>query len=125
MSSTVKFVEGSYIKVTFQNSPFEIMDEYCLRMTNLYQGTTSVSSNLICRKTSTTELLIEGYQTINAGTTLSFDIYLKVSTNSVTTWSSIRAYIQVFSKDDKAIIEAITNSLASYSTSQGAQVLKL
>jgi hypothetical protein len=125
MSSTVKFVEGSYIKVTFQNSPFEIMDEYCLRMTNFYQGTTSVSSNLICRRTSTTELLIEGYQTINAGTTLSFDIYLKVATNSVTTWSSIRAYIQVFSKDDKAIIQAITSNLASYSTAQGAQVLKL
>lgn len=134
MTSIHKYVEGSYIKVTFQNSPFNIVDEFCKTMSGFVQGTLSnyaqgsatvTSSNLMCRRTSPTTLLIEGYQTINTGTTLSFDIYLKVASNTVTTYNSANVYIQVWSKDDKAIIEATTSSLSSYSLAQGAQNLKL
>lgn len=134
MTSIHKYVEGSYIKVTFQNSPFNIVDEFCKTMSGFVQGTLSnyaqgsatvTSSNLMCRRTSPTTLLIEGYQTVNAGTTLSFDIYMKVASNTVTTYNSAKVYIQVWSKDDKAIIEATTNSLSSYGLAQGAQNLKL
>ena len=112
------------MKLTIQNSPFELMDPFCLKMTNFYQGP-SRPSNLLCRRTSTNEITIEGYQTINTGTTLSIDVYLKVASNTVTTYNSIRAYIQVFSADDKAIIQANTANLASYGLAQGAQNLKL
>ena len=125
MHSNLKFVEGSYMILTFQNSPFNILDEYCQKMSGFIQGITSTSSNLNCRRTGPTELTIEGYQTINAGTTLSFDIYLKVASNTVTTYSSARVNIQVFSRDTKSIISAITSNLASYSVSQGPEVLKL
>lgn len=85
MSSSLRFVEGSYIKVQLSGGPFTFMDEYCKTMSGFVQGTTIGSSNLICRRTSTTEITIEGYQTIAAGTTLSLDAYLKTSTNTVYT----------------------------------------
>ena len=70
-------------------------------------------SNLVCKKNSATQILIQGYQTITNGTSLSFDIYLKINTGSVYTDDDVQAYIKVISQDDKPIIEAYTNVLSS------------
>ena len=84
-SASLRFVEGSYMKVQLSGGPFIYMDQYCKAMSGFLPGTTLTNSNLVCRTTSTTEVTIEGYQTITVGTTLSIDVYLKVNTNTLYT----------------------------------------
>ncbi len=43
-----------------------------------------------------------------------------MNTNTVYTENNARVYIEVFSKDDKAIIQAYTDYLSSHSLIQGA-----
>jgi hypothetical protein len=104
--------------ISITNSPFVIMDEYCKAISGFVSGVQIDDSNLECKVNSNTGLTIQGYSDISAGTNLAFDLYVKVSSSSATTWYP-RANIAIFSKDDKKIIQADTNYM-TYSTTYGA-----
>ena len=111
--------------ITIANGPgLTIMDDYCKSMTNFYQGASNVNSNLVCKRYSTTQIIIQGYALISAGTTLKFQIYLKAATNSFGTWYP-QANILVYSQDDKLIISAWTNTMTYTISTYGATTLKL
>jgi hypothetical protein len=109
--------------ISFSSSPFSIMDEYCKSMSGFVQGIKS-SSNLVCKRFSSTQIKIEGYSDITANTALSFDIYLKSATNSITSWSPSTS-IYVYSQDDKLIVHSNTGAISFSTTAYGSSNLKL
>jgi hypothetical protein len=111
--------------ISFVNSPFSIMDEYCMGISGFVQGTTITGSNLVCKRYSSTSIIIQGYATIIANTPLSFTTYLITSTASITTYNSAQAYIQVYSAANNLILNGYTNTLSSYAVTQGSYKINL
>lgn len=78
-------------------------------MSGFVQGTTLPDSNLICRRNGNQQILIDGYNNIAAGTSLSITLYLQIKVGSLTTYTP-QARIIVYNSDNSKIIDAYTNS---------------
>jgi hypothetical protein len=76
-------------------------------MSGFVQGSTLTTSNLICRKNAAQDILIAGYSTISAGTSLSISLYLQIVAGSLTTYTP-NARIIVYSSTGAKIIDANT-----------------
>ena len=122
-SSSLDFVEGSYMMITL-DTEFSILEDYCKEMSGFLPGSTLETSNLICRKESNTEIFISGYSSISAGASLSITLYLQVAYNSITTRYP-NARIIVYSADNNKIIDAQTNSYTLTISQYGSYVMGL
>ena len=101
-----------------------MFDEYCKQMSGFVQGTTLLTSNLICRKNDVQDILIAGYNQISAGTTLSITLYLQVQVSSLTTYNP-RARIIVYSSSNAKIIDAYTSTYSLSVSLNGPATLQI
>ena len=122
-SSSHTFSEGSYMKVTI-DSEFSFPYEYCKEISGFLPGSTLDTSNLICRQNANNEIMIAGYSSISAGTSLSITMYLQVNYGSLTTRYP-NARIIVYSADNNKIIDAQTNSYTLTISEYGSNLFSL
>lgn len=101
-SSGLTFPEGSYMIMSL-TSNFYMFDDYCKQISGFVPGTTLTTSNLICRKNAPQDILIAGYNSIAAGTSLSVTLYLQIIAGSIGTYYPY-ATITVYSATGAKII---------------------
>lgn len=111
------------MKVTI-DTEFAILEDHCKEIGGFLPGTTLETSNLICRKDANSEILIAGYNSISAGTSLSITLYLQVAYNSLSTRYP-NARIIVYSQDDNKIIDAQTSSYTLVISDYGSYTFAL
>ena len=121
--SDLSFAEGSYMKITI-DTEFTILEDFCKEMSGFLPGSTLDTSNLICQKDSSTQILIAGYSSISSGTPLSITLYLQVAYNSLSTRYP-NARIIVYSADNNRIIDAQTNSYTLVISDYGSYTFDL
>lgn len=120
-SSGLTFPEGSYMIMTL-TSNFYMFDDYCKQMSGFVQGTIITTSNLICRKNGPQDILIAGYNSIAAGTSLSVTLYLQIIAGTLGTYYPY-ATITVYSATGAKIIQADTNYYTLIVSSYGPSTL--
>lgn len=105
------------------DSQLFMFDEYCYQMSGFVPGTTLSTSNLICRKQSTDEVLIAGYNTISAGTSLSIKLYLQVAVGTTGGTYYPRAKIIVYNSNGAKIIDGYTDTYTLIVGAYGSSTL--
>ncbi|CAM5999584.1 unnamed protein product [Sphagnum balticum] len=109
-SATAAFAEGSSILISIGTN-LTIVDEYCLS-TSGFQPGVNTNSNFVCKRYSTTSIMISGYAQITAGTSLSVTLYLMITQNAPGLSYLENAGISVTSAAGNPIVNAITNSIS-------------
>ena len=121
-TSSLILPEGSHILVTL-SCCLQQVQHYCKAMSGFADGA-QPTSNLICRRQSSTSVYIGGYSQIAASTTLSITLYLQVTQNSLATVNPT-ATIAVISSSGSTIISAPTAACALPVTQYGGYTLAL
>lgn len=116
------FPEGSYMILSF-SAYFVILDEYCYSYSGFIAGVDS-NSNVVCKRYSTSQIIISGYGTLAASASLSIKLYMQFNNIALTSYS-VSVGIVVYSSTDSIIINANTNSLGFTISQWGSPSLAL
>jgi hypothetical protein len=114
--------------LTFSNN-FNIIDEYCHSYSGFLQGT-AANSNLLCKRYSSNQIIIQGYATLSPNASLSMSLYLQIGDLNTSPNASANVYTQsvnivAYSSTDAIIINANTNTLTITLTQTGSLALGL
>lgn len=116
------FPEGSYMILSFSTN-FAIMDEYCYSYSGFIAGVDS-NSNIICKRYSSTQIIISGYGTLATSASLSISLYMQFNFITPTSYSH-NVNIIAYSSAGNIIIDADTGSLGFTINQWGSSALAL
>lgn len=102
------FPEGSYMILSF-SSDFVIVDEYCYSYSGFIAGVDS-NSNIVCKRYSSTQIIVSGFGTLATSTSLSISLYMQFNFITPTSYSHT-VNIIAYSSAGSIIIDADTSSL--------------
>lgn len=118
----LSFPEGSYMVLTFSGN-FVILDEYCYSYSGFIAGV-NTNSNIVCKRYSSTQIVVSGYGTLAASASLSIKLYMQFN-NIAPNPYSLAVNIIAYSSTDKIIINANTIDVGFTITQWGSPSLTL